>query len=220
MRNATGLKSGEGGVEFDFLAGSPPKAIANAAERGDVSLLVIGPARYNSLGDFFMGTAVDYVLRHTSKPVIVAKTRAHRPYRQIVAGTDFSPGSAHAILSAARMFPQAAIHVIHGWTVPFQAWQSDRYVAEEVERDGREKLKTFMDGLIERESRLADATSELVRGSAIDSIRNGVEFDPSALVVLGSHGASGFRQAAIGSVTSELLRLIEADTLVVNTRNA
>ena len=220
MRAATGMKHSDPDVEFSFLAGAPTKAIANACERGDVSMLVIGPARYNSLGDFFLGTAVDYVLRHTTRPVLVAKNRAHRPYRQIVAGTDFSPGSAHAILTAAQMFPDASVHVVHSWHVPFQAWQKDQYVADEVEQGEKKKLEEFMSLLAEREARLADATSQLVHGSAVDGIRSGLDLDPGALVVLGSHGTSGFRQAAIGSVTSDLLRVIEADTLVVNTKNA
>ncbi|MBD2842103.1 universal stress protein [Erythrobacter rubeus] len=220
MRLTTGLDDKEDGVEFVFPAGSPPAAIANACERDDISMLVIGPARYNTLGDFFLGTAVDYVLRNMAKPVLVAKMRANGPYRQIVAGTDFSVGSAHAILTAARMFPEAAIHVVHAWHVPFQAWQKDSYVAEEVEKAELQNMKQFLARLKEHEARLGDATYELVMSNASEAIRRGLELDPSALVVLGSHGASGFRQAAIGSVTSDLLRAIEADTLVVNTKDA
>ncbi|MBV7267338.1 universal stress protein [Erythrobacter ani] len=220
MRLVTGLDNKEDGVEFVFPAGSPPAAIANACARDDVSMLVIGPARYNTLGDFFLGTAVDYVLRNMTKPVLVAKMRANAPYRQIIAGTDFSIGSAHAIITAARMFPDAAIHIVHAWHVPFQAWQQDSYVADEVEGGARADMDRFMAQIAEREGRLADATSDLIRNNASEAIRKGLQLDPSALVVVGSHGSSGFRQAAIGSVTSDLLRAIDADTLVVNTRDA
>lgn len=220
MREATGLKTAAGGAEFKFLPGSPPRAIANACTAKDVTMLTIGPARYNSIGDYLLGTAVDYVLRNAEKPVLVTKRRAHGPYTHIVAGTDFSEGSAFAILTAARMFPDASVHIIHGWHVPFQAFQKDKYVADEIERSEQANMKEFANNLAAREPRLGEATFELVRGGATTALRSGLEASPDALVVIGSHGASGFEQATIGSVTSDLLRCIEADTLVVNTKGA
>jgi nucleotide-binding universal stress UspA family protein len=220
MRTATGLTGKEEQVTFAFPAGSPPKAIAHVSDKQEVDLLVLGPARYNTLGDFFLGTAVDYVLRATTKPVLVVKARAHEPYRDIVAGTDFSPGSANAILKAAEMFPEATFHIVHAWQVPFQAFNKDAYVAEEIEREREGMLKTFMEGLVSHNSRLSSATSELIRGDAVDALRRGLDLNPSSLVVLGSHGASGFRQATLGSVTSELLRYLDADTLVVSAADA
>lgn len=220
MRECVGENKSDGTVEFAYPEGSPPTAIARECEVDDVSLLIVGPARYNSLGDYFLGTSVDYVLRNTSKPVLVVKNRARGPYRQIVAGTDFSVGSAHAIIAAARMFPDAAIHIVHAWHVPFQAWQQDRYVADETAQGEMEKMADFLAEIASREPRLAQATSQLVEGSAFQAIDAGLKRDPTALVVLGSHGTSGFRQAAIGSVTSDLLRSVESDILVVNVKDA
>ena len=220
MQLCVGKPTDDASVEFAYPEGSPPKAIAAACEADDVAMLLIGPARYNTLGDFFLGTAVDYVLRFTSKPVLVVKERVQSGYSQIVAGTDFSLGSAHAIIEAARMFPEAAIHITHAWHVPFEGFQRDGYVATEVEGDEAKKMDKFVDILKEREPRLADATTQLVRGSAFQAIKQGLESYPGALVVVGSHGASGFRQATIGSNTSDLLRFIEADMLVVNTSSA
>ncbi|MGY6552385.1 MAG: universal stress protein [Erythrobacter sp.] len=210
----------EDGVEFAFPVGSPPRAIARAAEAADVRLLAVGPARYNSLGDYIMGTAVDYILRHTAKPVLVVKNRAHQPYRTIVAGTDFSVASADAILQAARMFPKAAVHIVHAWHVPFDGWQQDRYVEGETELEFEAQMDKFMSELVAREARLADATTQLVRGGPVHALREALELDPAALVVMGSYGASGLRQAVIGSITSDVLRQIEADALVVNPKVA
>ena len=220
MRAATGLTGSEDRVSFAYPHGMPPHAIAAYCEKQDASVIVLGPARYNTLGDFFLGTAVDYVLRNTTRPVLVVKNRAHDAYRQIVAGTDFSPGSAHAILEAARLFPEASIHIVHAWQVPFQAFNKDAYVAEEMERQSNDQMAEFVSELASKQPALADATSEVVRGGTYDAIKKGLELDPSALVVLGSHGAGGFKQATIGSVTSDLLRLLETDTLVVNAKAA
>lgn len=216
MLASTGLKEVPADIEFLYPAGSPPQAISNACKACAADLLVLGPARYNTLGDFFLGTAVDYILRRTTTPTLIVKQRAHTDYKEIVAGTDFSPGSANAILSAAAMFPKARFHIVHAWQVPFQAFNKDAYVAEELQQENSENMAKFMVELTSREGRFSDATSEVIRGDATDAVRKGLELTPSALVVLGSHGTSGFKQATIGSVTSELLRYLDADTLVVN----
>jgi nucleotide-binding universal stress UspA family protein len=215
-----GTDQGGGAIEYAYPEGSPPVAIARASEAEDAGLLLIGPARYNSLGDFFMGTAVDYVLRHTEKPVLIVKKRVRDSYGAIVAGTDFSAGSAHAIIAAARLFPDAHVHVVHAWHVPFEGFQRDGYVADEVASEDARKLDEFMAMLAEREPRLSAATTGLMRGGAFDAVKEGLKTHPDALVALGSHGATGFREATLGSNTSDLLRFVDADILVVNTKGA
>lgn len=213
-----GTDQGGGPIEYAYPEGSPPVAIAKTCEAAEAGLLLIGPARYNSFGDFFMGTAVDYVLRNTVKPVLIVKKRVRSAYTQIVAGTDFSLGSAHAIIEAARLFPDAAVHVAHAWHVPFEGFQRDGYVADETEGLEADKLAQFVAHLAKSEPRLAEATTSLVRGDAYDAIKDGMQRHPDALIALGSHGKTGFRQATLGSNTSDVLRFADADILVVNTK--
>ena len=215
-----GTDQGGGPMEYTYPKGSPPVVLAEACETSDAAMLLIGPARYNSFGDFFMGTAGDYVLRRTQKPVRIVKKRTRGAYEQIVAGTDFSPGSAHAIIESARMFPDAKMHIAHAWHVPFEGFQRDGYVATETEGDEAKKLDRFVAMLAERVPRLAQATTGLVRGGAYDAVKDGLKRFPNALVTLGSHGATGFRQATLGSNTSDMLRFLDADILVINTKGA
>lgn len=222
MRESVGEAPCE--TEFAYPEGSPPHAIATASNADDVALLVIGPARYNSIGDYFLGTAVDHVLRYTQNPTLVVKQRPRVPYAHIIAGTDFSDGSRHAIVTAARLLPDAQVHVVHAWHVPFEGFQRDSYVAEEVEADERKKLDAFMKSLAEEEPALKDATSALARGGPHKAMTNEFEkrcdLASEGLVVVGSHGTSGFRQATLGSTTSDLLRSLKSDVLVVNTNGA
>ncbi|MEM6858982.1 MAG: universal stress protein [Pseudomonadota bacterium] len=215
-----GTDQGGGPIEYAYPEGSPPVAIAQACEAEDASLLLIGPARYNSFGDFFMGTAVDYVLRNTTKPVLIVKKRVRDDYDQIVAGTDFSAGSAHAIIEASKLFPNAKIHVTHAWHVPFEGFQRDGYVADETEGEHAKALREFVAKLNEREPGLPEITTGHIRGGPFDAVRDGLESYPNALVVLDSHGASGFKEATLGSNTGDILRFVEADMLVVNTKAA
>lgn len=219
MQASVGSAEKPGKLEFVYPEGSPPQAIADACKLRDAAMLLIGPARYNSIGDYFLGTSVDYVLRHTTLPVLVVKNRVRAPYDRIVAGTDFSDESAHAIAEAARIFPDAAIHVVHAWHVPFESWNSDAYVADETAEGEGGDMQAFLSKLAQREPRLSKASGELVRGSPVKAIRDALGDEPNSLVVLGSHGTSGWKQAMIGSVTSDLLRYVEADMLVIDTKD-
>lgn len=220
MRECVGSDQRAGAIEFLYPEGSPPIAIAKACDQKDAELIVVGPARYNTLGDFFLGTAVDYLLRHTTRPVLVVKNRVRAPYDQIIAGTDFSTSSAHAVVEASRMFADLPVHLVHAWEVPFKALQQDSYVVDETQQGEAAKMASFHQALSESEPALKAATTELMQGNVVHAIRSRVDSNPNALVVLGSHGTSGWRQAAIGSSTSDLLRFIDADMLIVNTKGA
>lgn len=212
------LAGPEDGIEFAFPVGSPPRALGRCGEADDVRLLVVGPARYNSLGDYVMGTMVDYTLRHTEKPVLIVKNRPARPYHSLIAATDFSIASGKAIIEAARMFPQASVHIVHGWRDGAERWEQEGYDRGSSEQGLAADMEAFCSRLAAQEPRLADATSQLVKGRPADAVRKGLELDPAGLVVMGSHGASGLRQAVIGSVVSDLLRQIDADALVVSAK--
>ena len=122
------------------------------------------------------------------------------------------------------MFPDADVHIVHAWHVPFEGFQRDSHVGKQVEADDQRVFEKFMKALIEDVPQLAEPTTGMVRRGAHAALTK--EFDKhcavssEGLVVLGSHGGSGFRQATIGSVTSDLLRFLKPDVLVVNTRDA
>ncbi|KWV91647.1 universal stress protein [Erythrobacter sp. YT30] len=211
-------------TEFAYPEGALAHAISKDCKDQCADMLLVGPARYNSIGDYFLGTAVDYVLRKIESPVIVVKQRARSPYRHLIAGTDFSANSRYAILEAAKRFPNAQLHVAHGWRVPFQGFQRDTYVREEIEEDARSAMEAFMADLAKANPALANATSNVAKGNAYEVMAR--EFDAycdiggEGLVVVGSHGESGFRQAALGSQTSDMLRYLQNDVMVVNTKAA
>ncbi|MEO1729936.1 MAG: hypothetical protein AAFR64_04290 [Pseudomonadota bacterium] len=55
---------------------------------------------------------------------------------------------------------------------------------------------------------------------AYDAVKDGLNRYPDAVVALGSCGNTGFRQATLGSNTSDILRFLDGDILVVNTKDA
>ncbi len=203
-------------VSFSYPEGSVPAAVANRAEEVDAAMMVLGVARYNSIGDYFLGTAVDRIVRGTSKPVIVVKNRPHDPYRRILVATDFSAPSSAALDWAGSTFPQAEICLLHSFGVPFEAWNKAGYVAEEIEAEAKERLDAMLEELP------ADLRSrcqpKVVRGNLCSAVNQMVDEQDINLVVVGSQGETGFRHATIGSQASAVLETAKADTALIGRR--
>src|SRR3546814_15663130 len=71
-------------------AGSAPKGLAQiAAERGS-DLIVTGVARYNGIGDYLLGTAVDHLVRNAPAPVRVVRCRPVVSYERVLGSTELS----------------------------------------------------------------------------------------------------------------------------------
>ena len=188
-------------------------AIASVAEEVEASLIVLGVARFNSMKDFLLGTAVDYVIRHSPVPVLVVKNRPRYPYDSIACATDFYPPSRLALEKTAEMFPKAGIQLIHAYHVPFEGWQNAEYVRKDVEKAERKVFNEFL-GKIGDETRKR-VTPHLVNGSTGGALRKDLRESEAELLVLGTHGESALRHATIGSTANELLRSLPIDTLVV-----
>jgi nucleotide-binding universal stress UspA family protein len=162
-----------------------------------------------------LGTAVDYVIRNTNVPVLVVKQRPHVDYRILLIPTDFSDRSTAALLSAAQLFPDAAIHLVHAHSVPLERRLDTPPNRTEVERQAQEKFEGYLNSpafppeLRTRvNQRLGYGDKHLVIGKAIEDVR--AEF-----VVLASRGRSALGQAIIGNTIQGLLSSIAQDTLVV-----
>jgi nucleotide-binding universal stress UspA family protein len=195
--------------------GPAPTMIAQAAAQADCSLIVTGVARLNHVGDYFIGTAVDHVVRHATVPVLVVKQRPHQPYAAILVATDCSSCSRQALLAAARLFPEAALHLIHSYHVPYEGWLPSEAVSQEVARETQEELDAFVQDPAIPDTVRERITAHLGYGELLSVVRKTVDQVGADLVVLGTHGRGGFIHALIGSMAEELLRCVTQDTLMV-----
>jgi nucleotide-binding universal stress UspA family protein len=207
------LPSTEAKVTFRYPVERADYAIASVAKEENASLIVLGVARFNSMRDFLLGTAVDYVIRHSPVPVLVVKNRPVRPYRNIVCATDFYPPSQQALEAAAKLFPSADFDLVHAYHVPFEGWQKAEYVRKDVEKAERQVFDEFLNE-ISPETRKR-VTPRLVYGSPGGALRKDICESEADLLVLGTHGESALRHATIGSTANELLRSLPIDTLVI-----
>lgn len=205
------------GAELVLARGSAPKMLAQLATERQSGLVVVGVARFNSIGDYFLGTAVDHILRNVSMPVLIVKRRVRGGYSRIVVATDLSDCSREALLAALDLFPQAHVGLLHVYHVPFEGLHRSDDMKEYALEEARRELGGFLEhpeiaahrGRIEPLIREGEVANEVAR--ALD--------DTSAdLLVAGTHGRSRLA-AALGSQAERLLQTAGTDVLVVRERN-
>ncbi|MFC3099672.1 universal stress protein [Altererythrobacter lauratis] len=200
-------------VDFACSYGKVGEALARLAQERRAAVIVMGVARFHSIGDYVLGTAVDHVLRHGDAPVLVVKQRPHSPYRKIGVASDFSDISHDALLRAAALFPDAELHLIHAYRVPFAGWQKAEQVKDQVYEAEVKVLDAFLEKV--PASVAARLTTHMAYGALPKAIGQVIAEKGIDLLVLGSHGESGFRHATLGSQAIELLRTSAIDTMVI-----
>lgn len=205
-------------AEITIAYGSAPKAIARTTDAIGSDLLICGVSRWNGINDFILGTAVDHIVRYASVPVLVVKRRPHAPYRRILLATDFSDCSRAALITAAQIFPQTEIHVVHAFHVSYEGWNVAPEEHDSWQRKAQGELDTFLAHPDIDRSLRARIQPMLVYGDTRTEIGKATnEIEPD-LVVLGTHGRGWVAHATIGSMASDLLASLPMDTLMVRKR--
>lgn len=199
-----------------LLAHEPaPQAIVRAAQETGCGLIVAGVARFNQVGDFLIGTTVDHAVRNAEVPVLVVKQRVHGAYRSLLVATDFSTCSRLALTKAANMFPDAALHVLHVFDVPLDGWPGSERKSPDLEEQARRELEAFLDHpdfSQTMRNRISMHFGHGVMDAAVEQTARDVNAD---LLVLGTHGETGFLQFVVGSRAESLLFWSRTDTLMV-----
>jgi nucleotide-binding universal stress UspA family protein len=199
----------EATVLFDH--GAAPSVLAELAMSEKAAIIVTGTGRYNGLSDFFLGTAVDHLVRHADQPVLVVKRRPNGPYRSILLATDYSDGALQAFQTALRLFPEADFEVVNAYSVPFES----RMPADDVAEAAREEAETEMTDFIARAAPPRPVHTVVAKGDVETVLEQRVARKTPDLVVIGAHGRSGWVQATLGSQASNLLKRLPSDILVV-----
>lgn len=205
-------------VEADTVCGKPSEAILEAADQAD--LVLMASHGRGGFSRFLMGSVATKVMRACHRPLMVVGARSLEDARQpklerILVPLDGSSTAELALPMAQRL---ARTHgselllfrclVIAGLTVH----------SDEVERASRWELRAAQKYLQEVQDGLPDdiKTRTLVSDTAAPlGIVEALSHEQIDLVVMSSHGRSGFTRWLLGSVTESVLQRAGCPVLVV-----
>jgi nucleotide-binding universal stress UspA family protein len=196
-------------AEIHLEAGLPHSEILRLAEEIKPSLIVVGGASDR------VSTVAERVVRHAPCAVLVA---IHHSGKVVLAGTDFSAPALPAIHAAVeeakrRRRPCFILHAVDFTKVSTMPGMVGPAIAEQVldtqRADARRRLKEIGARLDE------PAQTVLEEGPASEAILRTADELDADLIVLGTHGRSGLRRLALGSVAETVLRRSRRSVLVV-----
>jgi nucleotide-binding universal stress UspA family protein len=217
-------------IPFDIELGGRARAILANARAHGADLLAFG-AFGDRRPDVGFGTVATTCVRHAHCDVLLMRDTQAGAFRRVVAGVDFSEGSASALRRAAAIAQHdaAELRVLHTFEPP---WRRMHYraptpktsPAEQAEhRRGLEaRVREFV-----RETLSGGEASgrevELARVDVVDAPahRSGIvehaETIGADLVVLGTRGHTNLRDLLLGSTAEKVLAESRCSVLAVRT---
>jgi len=196
--------------------GDPADVVVRAAEERDAALIITGHARDEPFGRLLLGATVERLARRAVAPVLVVRNRVRGPYRRVVAASDFSPASAQALATAAALFGDAQLALLHAYQAPFSGLTSSQGGEGAWARMAREEAEGFVAGVALPET-IRSSLNLLVEAGRPEAVLcDYVTQQDVDLVVVGRRGRSAVVDLLLGSTAHLLLDILPCDVMVVN----
>jgi nucleotide-binding universal stress UspA family protein len=215
-------------VQTATAVGEAAAEIVGYAEREHVDVIALATHGRSGLGRWLYGSVADAVLHGAKTPLLLirpgAEAAAASPeVRRIVVALDGSPLAETALptasyLAATLHVPLTLLRVVESTTLafagdPFTGVYLDYQRLFDILREDAERY------LAERATELrrtgVTVATVVSAGAAADAISAEVGAHPGTLLVLSTHGRSGWRAFALGSVARRVVLLVGAPVLVV-----
>lgn len=196
--------------------GPPHRLLVETARRGGADLIVVGAHEGLGLSGMF-GSTASRVLRHATRPVLVVRGELGRPPKRVLMPVDLSALSADAFRAGLALVESWADGAVEAEAL-FVLTETDRR-SHEAGRGGDAHAAAVASLARFVASHRGDFPGEIaqrvVEGDPRSEIlyRTGV-YQPN-LVVLGTHGRSGFELLLMGSVAEGVVRETGCSTLVI-----
>ncbi|GAA3720872.1 universal stress protein [Oceanisphaera sediminis] len=200
------------------VLGKPYQALGKKAEELTADLLIVGRHHVEPLRDLFVGTTAERLLRHCDIPLLMVREDSSEAYARVLAATDFSRSSHHALQAALWLAPQADIRLVHVFEPPFTGFMHhdqqdmDNMIREQKKRI-RKEIKTEMTHFLAEDDQ-SRIRSDIMAGGVQTCLNDAVALHDPQLLVLGTHGRQGISRLLIGSVATSFLSTLPCDVLV------
>ena len=208
--------------------GDPADEIVRRGKSPDIDMIVMTTRRKWALAPGVLGSVADKVLRSTPVPLLTMHPQglscplpfSDEPNIIVVPldGSELSERAVPVALTLAKTLGAWLLFIrvvpsLHSGTGEFGFSDYPSYYTLDTEK---EQAATYLAEFVERARRDGvDASSWTPTGRAASRIVEGIEDEPGALVVMSTHGASGFQRWAVGSVTGEVIRISGHPVLVL-----
>lgn len=183
------------------------------------NLVVLGMHRKTSaIKDFFIGTTVERIIRHTNKPALIVTQSSAKDYQSILVSTDFSPASRKATERTLLIAPDADYEFLHVYNSAFGTLAED-----DIQEDDRkeilktikkEKAPAFTEGMNLHNSRWKFVT---LKSHASRHIVDECKRLKADLLVIGTNGRTGISNELLGSTAAKLLQNPPCDIFISKT---
>jgi len=211
-------------VNIEF--GAPHAIVTHVAGERGADVIVIGPGKGHSLKEKVLGSTADRVIRTAAASILVVRRESAEPYRQVVAAVDFSPQSATAAKEARKLFPEAAMQLVHAVDTPLTLEQAmlrsgtsqiemQRYRSAKTEKAGLE-LSTFAHDVFGA----GKVVARVVEGEPSSTLVHLSRDHHVDLVAVGTHGRGVVLQALLGSVAQKVLKEAGCDVLIASNQQS
>lgn len=205
----------------EVMQGEPYRTIVDYADTYDVDLVIMPTHGRRGLERFLLGSTTERVVRRSDVPVLTIRpdddVTVRYPYRNVLVPTDGStPANAALTLGIdVADTASAALHLLSVVDVRSLGIdvRADIQTAA-LEESAEEVLDAAADRA--REAGVAPAATAVEFGGSVPrTIRTYVADHDVDLVVVGTHGRTGFDRYVLGSVTEQLVRTAPVPVLTV-----
>jgi nucleotide-binding universal stress UspA family protein len=206
------------GLHRDELAGlgvaigPPHRVILDTARQIGADLIVVGAREAGALGKL-LGSTADRVVRKAVCPVLVVRGELPVPPRRVLLPVDLSELSADAF--------RCGLHFLGRIGAPAEIealYALDRDLPHEVTfEQGKRHAAWELEQVVAQytEEAPAPVRTEVRQGEARAEILAEIERQETDLVILGTHGRSGFDRLLLGSIASGVLREAPCSVLTI-----
>ncbi len=202
---------------------SPTSAILEYAEEQDIDFIVMGTHGRRGLRHLMMGSVAEEVVRLAPCPVMTVRTPHATPVEQIrniLVPVDFSEYSRHALQQAKLLANKvgATIHMLYVFETPTYPafYQSVETVVleklEVIHARSRHELQTFYRDV---PGPLPPASYHVITGRPVQEIARTAEQYHCELIMMATHGLTGFDRLLMGSTTENVLRIASCPVLTL-----
>jgi len=198
--------------------GPAHRLLVETAGQVGADLMVVGPSESPWLAKV-LGSTADRVLRKATCPVLVVRDELRLPLQRVLLPVDLSPLSAEAFEAGLRFLVSIGDGAPPVAEALFMMTEFDRQaLSPRATETAVEKLAVQeLERLVTLHSAGVPWKIEaLVESGYVDSgILERIETSKPDLVLLGTHGRSGFERFLLGSVASTVVRQSASNVLVI-----